>query len=90
MTTAREPIAQWFRAQEGFQFYHDARLVPGDRTATMDRGMIEALVTYQLVPPVLLIHMHAPVGSTTGKLAGRRGVQSPGLLVGLLPRPGPA
>ncbi len=53
----------------------------------MDRAMIEALVTYQHVPPVLLIYTLAPVVSTTGKLAGRRGVQSPGLLVGLLPRP---
>lgn len=53
----------------------------------MDRGMIEALVTYQLAPPVLQIDKHAPVGHT-GKLAGRRGVQSPGLLVGLLPRSG--
>lgn len=55
----------------------------------MDRGMIEALVTYQCVPPVLQIDKLAPVDSFTGKLAGRRGVQSPGLLVGLLPRPGP-
>lgn len=56
----------------------------------MDRGKIEALVTYQLVPPVLLIYTLAPVVSATGQLAGRRGVQSPGLLVGLLPRPGRA
>jgi len=54
----------------------------------MDRGMIEALVTYQLARPVLLIDKLAPVGHHTGKLAGRRGVQSPGLLVGLLPRHG--
>ena len=56
----------------------------------MGRAMIEPLDTYQHVPPVLLIYTLAPVVSTTGKLAGRRGVQSPGLLVGLLPRSGTA
>lgn len=56
----------------------------------MDRAMIEALVTYHHAPPVLLIYTLAPVAFAPGKLAGRRGVQSPGLLVGLLPRPGTA
>ncbi len=55
----------------------------------MDRGMIEALVTYQAAPPVLLNDTFAPVGHHTGNIAGRRGVQSPGLLVGLLPRSRP-